>query len=150
MVGRRMVAACVRPMPASCRRTARHPDRWRPAWQHGPPLFTPHTQHPYAWHACTHEGTHCTCGPHPHGHGPARPARPRRALESQRTPHKHPTHPLAHTHIRTHTRPPPTHAPHAMPNHAPTCSVDGLDFNISAPHMHATALEALDVQPGEA
>ena len=27
--------------------------------------------------------------------------------------------------------------------------VEELDFNISAPHMHATCLEALDIQPGE-
>jgi protein-L-isoaspartate O-methyltransferase len=26
--------------------------------------------------------------------------------------------------------------------------LEGLDFNVSAPHMHATCLEALKLQPG--
>lgn len=27
--------------------------------------------------------------------------------------------------------------------------VEDMEFNISAPHMHATCLEALELQPGE-
>jgi protein-L-isoaspartate O-methyltransferase len=43
---------------------------------------------------------------------------------------------------------PPPILPTHPPTHPPGCRVESLDFNISAPHMHATCLEALQLEPG--